>query len=53
MSTKLIICFSKIVTVIAMYNDTHIFVNGSELTKVSHTKFLGVHIDKSLIMAES
>ena len=31
-----------------MYNDTHTFINDSELTEVSYKRFLGVHIDKSL-----
>ena len=31
-----------------MYNDIHIFVDGSDLTKVSHTQFLDVHIHESL-----
>ena len=30
------------------YNDIHIFIDNSELSKVSHTKFLGVIIDESL-----
>ena len=28
--------------------DIHIFIDNSELSKVSHTKFLGVIIDESL-----
>ena len=31
-----------------IYDKTHIFSNGTELTKVSHTKFLGVLIEESL-----
>ena len=31
-----------------IYDNTHIFIDGTELTKVSHTKFLGVLIDESL-----
>ena len=30
-----------------VYDNTHIFIDGTELTKVSHTKFLGVFIDES------
>ena len=30
-----------------IYDNTHIFIDGTELTKVSHTKFLGVFIDES------
>ena len=31
-----------------IYDNTHIFIDGTELTKVSHAKFLGVLIDESL-----
>ena len=30
------------------YKDIHIFIDNSELSKVSHTKFLGVIIHESL-----
>ncbi len=31
-----------------VYNDSHIYIDGIELAKVSHTKFLGVIIDECL-----
>ena len=31
-----------------IYDNTHIFIDGTELAKVSHAKFLGVLIDESL-----
>jgi len=34
------------------YNNVHIFIDGVELTKVSYSKFLGVHIDESLTWHE-
>ena len=30
-----------------IYDNIHIFIDGTELTKVSHTNFLGVFIDES------